>query len=163
MLERKNGVINQIVYDNTVYHNGEYRLYPSISSLLGILETIIKSNATTQSFVLIPYYRNKKFNIQLEFDNMSFCVECENNVSEESKNMFLERCCNDGEKINEDIRRRNILCDTKDIEGFKNAICSYIDYLDILVPKMMDEVMNTCGYSVGEIFFGHICFHVASI
>ena len=162
MLIKKYGAINQIVFDNTVYRNGECRIYPSVSSMLNILEMIIDAKATTESLVLIPYYRNKRKNQQVEFDKMTFCIECRNNVTEEQEMLFLESCCEEGEKINEDIRKRNFLCDFNDVKGFSKAICTYINYLDTLIPKITKILLEEYDFTVNELLYGHICFSIES-
>ena len=83
MIEKKDGIINEIVYDNTVYHNGEYRIYQSLPSLINVLEEIIKANVTTESLGITPFYRSACKKGQVEFDNKMFYLECRDDVSED--------------------------------------------------------------------------------
>lgn len=44
MIKKVKGKINEIIYNHTVYYNGKYRYFPTISDLKRILDEIINSN-----------------------------------------------------------------------------------------------------------------------
>ncbi len=60
MIKKGKGKINEIVYNNTVYNNGENIYYPTISNLKGILDEIISSNLTTEYIRITPFYINEE-------------------------------------------------------------------------------------------------------
>lgn len=62
MLTKKEGTINGIVYDYTVYHNGRYRLYPTLVDLKGLIRKIIESGSTTVSDLILFISMIKKIN-----------------------------------------------------------------------------------------------------
>ncbi len=88
MIKRKDGTINNIVYDHTVYHNGEYCLLPNIAHMIGILEEIYDTNETTENIWITPFYRNHKAYGGEEFDEYMFYVECRQNVTKEEIENF---------------------------------------------------------------------------
>jgi len=51
MLEKNNGKINEIIYNNTAYDNGKYRHYPTITDLNCILDKIISLIKLLTTFV----------------------------------------------------------------------------------------------------------------
>lgn len=165
-IERKKGKINEIIYDNTVYHNGRYRFYLPVPDLIYVLKLVINSNETTEYIRITPFYINEKLNRQIEFEEMMFFIECRDNVTEEKREKFIQEECFYPEidkEINEDFRKRMCLCDYKDIEGFQNYIKTYCDHLlDYLVPKMTDTILKKWNIKSEELLFGYICFEVHS-
>lgn len=55
MIVKKDGIVNEIIYENTVYHNGEYRIYPTISELKNLVQEIIRSKATAEYIRFTPF------------------------------------------------------------------------------------------------------------
>lgn len=162
MIEKKDGIINKIIYDNTVYHNGEYRIYPSLPSLINVLEQIIKVNATTASLCITPFYRSACKKGQVEFDNKIFYLECRDEVLEDEYLTFIGECCDEGEEVSEDIKKRFYLCKSNDFTTFSESIKKYIDYLDILIPQMADTLKNEYNFTQNELLFGYFCFSIDS-
>lgn len=162
MIEKKDGIINEIVYDNTVYHNGEYRIYQSLPSLINVLEEIIKANVTTESLGITPFYRSACKKGQVEFDNKMFYLECRDEVSENEYLTFMEECCDEGEEISEDIKKRFYLCKSNDFITFSESIKKYIDYLDILIPQMADTLKSEYNFTQDQLLFGYFCFSIDS-
>lgn len=68
MIEKKSGMINEIVYNNTVYYNGKYRYYPTITDLKSMLDEIISSKSTTDYLRITPFYINELLDMQIEFE-----------------------------------------------------------------------------------------------
>ena len=90
MIERKEGLVNQILYDNTVYYDGKYRLFPSVSDMFFIIKKMIESNETTKRLTFIPFYECDEF--MYEFEEMMFYLECRENVTPEQVEAFLGEC-----------------------------------------------------------------------
>ncbi|GIO22184.1 hypothetical protein [Oceanobacillus sp. J11TS1] len=162
MIKKRTGKINEIIYDNTVYHNGEYRIYPSVPQLFRVLDKVKKARETTDSLTMIPFYRNAKRNGQIEFESMVFYLECKENVSDNDLNAFLNQCCEEGQEISDDIRKRFYLCSNNDVDTFIRAINTYIDYLDTLVPQMIKTLKSEYHFGESELMFGFICFSIDS-
>ncbi|MEH7749208.1 hypothetical protein V7659_29995 [Neobacillus drentensis] len=75
-LEKREGTINEIVYEFTSYRNGKYSIYPTISDLYLLLNKIICSKVTTEYIRITPFYLNEKVKLQREFDEYMFYLEC---------------------------------------------------------------------------------------
>ena len=88
MIEKKSGKINEIVYNNTVYHNEEYRLYPTLEHLFSILDLIAESGVTTNYLRITPFYRNIKLDIYEEWDVFDFYIECREHVTPSEQDDF---------------------------------------------------------------------------
>lgn len=163
MIKRQYGAINQLVYDNTVYHNGDYHFYLPLDSLYELLNLIIEAKTTTKSLYLMPFYRSvyPMFR-QIEFEEMMFYVECRENVTEEQKKEFLKECCDKGHEVDEDVLNRHALCDRNDVTGFQNAVMRYAGYLKQLVPRMQEIILKEYDIGVENLLFGHICFEIYS-
>lgn len=48
VIERKTGIINNIIYDNTAYHNVEYRIYSTFFEFKRLIKETWESNSTTE-------------------------------------------------------------------------------------------------------------------
>lgn len=162
MLQKKDGKINKIIYDNTVYNDGKYHWYLPVPSLYRVLDLIMQTNETTEYLKLTPFYVNGILNRQKEFEEMMFYLECRNNVSITEKNAFLIDCCDEGETINDDILTRFCLCEYSDVKGFQAAILRYKEYLEILIPKITNILINDYDIGVDKLLGGYICFEICS-
>ena len=149
MKERKEGVINNIIYVNTSYQDSKCRIYPTITNLFGILREIIQTEETTESILITPFYINEKLDFQEELDIGVFYLECADTVTVEDKQNFLRKQMywlhpDSDYKIlenyisMEDVEHTNFLVEKKDITGFQDSINRYMDYLMIRgIPQMM--------------------------
>ncbi len=163
MIKRKYGAINKLVYDNTVYHNGDYHFYLPLDSLYGLLNLIIEAKTTTKCLYLMPFYISVyPTNRQIEFEEMMFYVECRENVTEDQKKEFLKDCCDRGHDVDKDVLNRHALCDCNDVTDFQNAIIRYSEYLKQLVPRMQEIILRDYDIGVENLLFGHICFEIFS-
>lgn len=162
MIERKEGVINHIVYDNTVYHDGEYHFYLAVPQLFRVLDLIIESNQTTKSLRIIPFYRNEKLQSQIEFENMIYYIECDYDVTLEQKNYFLESCCEDNRIVDNEIQTRFCLCDFNDVLTFQKSVRKYRDYLKMKIPQMTESILYEYNIKIIDLLYGYICFEIYS-
>lgn len=84
--------INEIVYDQTMYHGGKWMHFLSLSALVELIEDIIKSNTTTDYVKLNPFYINYKVKKQLEYDDYMFYMECRDDFNKEDESNHIEAC-----------------------------------------------------------------------
>lgn len=159
MIERKEGLVNQILYDNTVYQDGKYHFYPDVSGMFFIIEKMIESNETTKMLMFTPFYRTNEF--QIEFEEMMFYLECRENVTPEQVKTFLEDCREGGETIDE-TQEKCCLCDIKDVETFQNALKKYVEYIKRKIPEITERIMKEYDIKTEELLCGYICFETHS-
>jgi len=155
MIERKEGLVNQILYDNTVYQDGKYHFYPAVSEMFFIIEKMIESNETTKMLMFTPFYECDEF--MVEFEEMMFYLECRENVTPEQVEAFLENCWEQ-----RDVRQRCCLCDIKDVETFQNALKKYVEYIKRKIPEITERIMKEYDIKTEELLCGYICFETHS-
>jgi hypothetical protein len=167
MIVKKEGVINEIIYSNTVYHNGEYRIYPTISDLKSLVQEIINSRTTTAYIRITPFYNNAKLDEQIEFDEYMFYMECRDKVNNESVQRHIASCFG---KEYDDLNREEVrlgkilfpLCDFNDVETYKKSIEDYIEFLNELIPLLWDISKSKMDIKEEHFAFGYFCFEVHS-
>ena len=174
MKEGKEGVINNIIYVNTSYQDSKCRIYPTITNLFGILREIIRTEETTGSIQITPFYINEKLDFQEELDIGVFYLECADTVTVEDKQNFLRKQMywlhpDSDYKIlenyisMEDVEHTNFLVEKKDIAGFQDSINRYMDYLMILgIPQMMEWLYDMTKLDVASLPYGYFCFEIVS-
>lgn len=167
ILEKKEGIINGIVYEHTVYRNGKYRLYPTITDLNTLIDKLIEANTTTEYIRITPFYVNKKVNLQREFDQYMFFVECMEQFNEQdAEDRILESLDMDATSVTlEEYDRGKILtpiCRYDDSESFKASLDKYRDYLDVLLPCLFDYAKVDLELSEKDLAFGYFCFEIHS-
>ncbi len=165
MVKRKDGIINNIIYNNTVYHNGKYRFYPCIPKLVYILNKICDANETTEYIRIIPFYRNYKNDGMFELDEYMFFIECKKHVTkEEQENFAIENIWieNPSEEYINIQKKLTHLCKEDDVETFKRKIQEYIKYLDELIPFLMRLVLEEYDLTIEELGFGYFSFEIHS-
>lgn len=167
MLKKNRGKINEIIYNNTVYHNGKYRYYPTITGLKCILEKIISSNSTTDYIRITPFYINEQLNKQIEFEEYMFYIECRDWFDEKVQKKHMIECLNveDTPRTLNDLRLGAILyplCQNNDIDSYKNALEKYKESLRELLPKMMGIVKSEMELKEEYLPFGYFCFEIHS-
>jgi hypothetical protein len=165
IIERKKGIINGIIYDNTVYHNGEFRIYPTISGLKWLIREIVKSNSTTEYIRITPFYVNEKLNRQIEFDEYMFYLECRDYFDDNELRDHIGLCFGKEYVIMEDeeIRHCKILfplCKNNDVEAYKRLLEAYVKFLDELIPKLMEICKLKMSLKDNDFAFGYFCFEV---
>ncbi len=165
MAKRKEGIINNIVYDNTMYINGKYCLYPCIPELVGILEKICDANETTEYIRVIPFYRNYKYDGMFELDEYMFFIGCRKYVTKEEQenypieNIWIE---NPTEEYMNIQKKLTHLCEEGDVDTFKKIIQDFIKYLDEWIPILMKEVLKYYDLTMEEFGFGYFSFEIHS-
>lgn len=167
MIEKKEGIINEIIYDNTVYHNGKYRIYPTIIELIRIIKEITNSKSTTSYLRFNPFYINVKGIIEIEFEDYMFYFECRDHVSDYDIEKHIEACLgtNPNEIDDEQKRIAKILFplgDNGDIKQYQISLENYIEYLDEMIPQLMKLVRDKTNISDSDVAFGYFCFEVHS-
>ena len=167
MIDKKEGIINEIIYDNTVYNNAQYRLYPTIIELKRIIKEIIDSESTTSYLRFTPFYLNSKGSLQIEFEDYMFYFECREQVDDNDISEHIASCMEieADEMDNEQKRIANILyplCCHDDVNHYRINLENYLDYLDELIPQLMNIVRDKTKISNDEISFGYFCFEVHS-
>jgi len=92
MLNKQDGKINEIVYHNTSYYNGKYRYFPTITDLKCILDEIINANSTTNYIRITPFYINELLDMQIEFEEYIFFIECRDWFDEKIQEEHIIDC-----------------------------------------------------------------------
>lgn len=174
MKEGKEGVIKNIIYVNTSYQDSKCRIYPTITNLFGILREIIRTEETTGSIQITPFYINEKLDFQEELDIGVFYLECADIVTVEDKQNFLRKQMywlhpdSDYRILEnyismEDVEHTNFLVEKKDIAGFQDSINRYMDYLMIRgIPQMMEWLYDMTILDVESLPYGYFCFEIVS-
>ena len=167
MIIKKEGTINEIIYEHTTYHSGKYRLYPTITDLNDILEKIVKSKATTEYIRITPFYINERVDMQIEFEEYMFYIECRENLEEKEVENHLLDCL---ETHYETITIKEIemgkilypLCKYGDVEQFGFSLKRYRQYLDELLPVLFETAKRKMELKDDDLAFGYFCFEVHS-
>ena len=174
MKEGKEGVIKNIIYVNTSYQDSKCRIYPTITNLFGILREIIRTEETTGSIQITPFYINEKLDFQEELDIGVFYLKCADTVTVEDKQNFLRKQMywlhpDSDYKIlenyisMEDVEHTNFLVEKKDIAGFQDSINRYMDYLMIRgIPQMMEWLYDMTKLDAASLPYGYFCFEIVS-
>ena len=174
MKKQKEGVINNIIYVNTSYQDSKCRIYPTITNLFGILREIIRTEETTGSIQITPFYINEKLDFQEELDIGVFYLKCADTVTVEDKQNFLRKQMywlnpDSDYKIlenyisMEDVEHTNFLVEKKDITGFQDSINRYMDYLMIRgIPQMMEWLYDMTKLDAASLPYGYFCFEIVS-
>lgn len=167
MIVRKEGLINEIIYDNTIYHDGKYRIYLTIMDLKNLLQEIIRSKSTTSYIRITPFYNNAKLNKQMNFEEFLFYLECRDMVDNESFEKYIGFCSGKdyAEMSDEEVRVGKILfplCEIDDVDKYKELLEVYIGFLNELIPKMFDMAKERLNLKSEDIAFGYFTFEVHS-
>lgn len=167
MIIKKEGKINEIIYESTTYHSGKCRLYPTITDLNDILEKIIESKSTTEYLRINPFYINEKVSMQIEFDEYLFYLECRERFDEKVLKEHVLDCLNAHYLTvsTDQFEMGKILfplCQYNDVESYKLSLEKYRDYLGALLPKLFDIAKRKMQLIDDDLAFGYFCFEVQS-
>ncbi|USK62367.1 hypothetical protein [Peribacillus asahii] len=167
MIKKGKGKINEIIYNNTVYYNGKYRYYPTISDLNHILDEIISSNSTTEYIRITPFYINEQVNMQIEFEEFMFYIECRDWFDEKIQEMHIIECLDpiDQQRTLNDLRLGAILyplCKNNDVDSYQKALKKYKESLREILPKMMEIAKSEMELKEEHLPFGYFCFEIHS-
>lgn len=175
-MQKKEGKINEIIYYNTVYNEGNSCFYPTIDHLAHLIDKIIEANDTTKYIRFIPFYRNYKTNRQMELDDYMFYLECREYFSEDDLKSHLAECMDRSYDVPHEVKKydemsdkekryANImypLCKKNDIKSYRGFLSSYKSFLDELIPILFEKAMDEMGLSLEDLAFGFFCFEVHS-
>ena len=162
IIKKKEGRINNLVYEYTVYNNGANTVNISLGSFREIVGEIILTNSTTKNLHITPFYSNEYKPPNIEFDSFDFYIECKENVTKEESDNFHLECNYEGRDMSVDLRKTSFLIQNNDIEGYHNALNTYLSYLDELLPKMVDELFNYYDFKETDFPNGFFCFEFLS-
>ena len=167
MLKKRKGKINQIIYNNTAYYNWKYRHYPTISGLSGILDEIISSDSTTDYIRITPFYINEKLDMQIEFEEFMFFIECIDWFDEKIQENHILECLDsiDTPRALNDLTLGAILyplCKNNDFVSFQKALKKYKESLSEILPKMMEIATSEMNLKEIDLPFGYFCFEIHS-
>lgn len=167
MIGKDKGEINEIVNNNTVYNNGKYRRYPTITELKGILDEIISSDSTTEYIRITPFYINEEVDMQIEFEEFMFYIECKDWFDEKDQEMHILDCLEpiDTPRALNDVKLGAILhplCKHNDIVSYQKALEEYKDSLREILPRMMKIAKSEMELKEEHLPFGYFCFEIHS-
>ncbi|MEH7306063.1 hypothetical protein [Neobacillus drentensis] len=167
MLKKGKGKINEIIYNNTAYYNGKYRHFPPISGLNGMLDEIISSNSTTHYIRITPFYKNEQLDMQIEFEEFMFYIECRDWFDEKIQEIHIVDCIApvDTQRTLNDLRLGAILyplCKNNDVDSYQKALKKYKESLREILPKMMEFAKSEMEVREDDLAFGYFCFEIHS-
>lgn len=177
MIKKKEGKINEIIYNNTIYNEGNNRFYPTIDQLVRLIDKTIEANETTEYIRIIPFYRNYKINGQMELDDYMFYLECRDNFSKDDLKNHLTECMDTNYDVPHEVKRYDEmsneekryahtmypLCQKNDIETYKEILLCYRHFLNELIPSLFKKVREEMDLSLDDLAFGYFCFEVHSM
>lgn len=167
LIIKKEGKINEIIYEHTTYHSGKYTLFPTITDLNNILEKVIDSKTTTEYIRIIPFYINERVNMQIEFEEYMFYIECREEISEKEIDNHVFDCLDTHYEIKstKEIEMGKImypLCKNNDVGHFILSLQKYRKYLNELLPKLFKVAKKEMKLKDDDLAFGYFCFEVHS-
>ena len=174
MLLKKEGKVNELIYNNTVYNEGNSRHYLMISDLMHLMDRIVETNETTNYLRITPFYINAKLGEQMEFDDFMFYIECRERINSEDIKNHLSECMGRDYDISHTVKEYDDmsdedkhyahtmypLCEKSDIKEFQKAIIAYKAYLVELIAILFEKVkiqVESIDYA-----FGCFCFEIHS-
>lgn len=167
LLKKRKDKINEIVYNHTVYYNGKYTYFPTITGLKSILDEIISSNSTTDYIRITPFYINEQVDYQIEFEEYMYYIECREWVDKIIQERHVQECLNvpDTPRQLHDVTLGTILyplCRKGDVSSYRNALEKYKEVLEVILPKMMDIAKSEMNLKEEHFPFGYFCFEIHS-
>jgi hypothetical protein len=167
MIKKGKGKINEIVYNNTIYYNGKYRYYLTITELKGILDEIISSNSTTEYIRITPFYINEDVDMQIQFEEFMFYIECRDWFDEKIQEVHILDCLNpiDTQRTLNNLRLGAILyplCKYNDVDSYQKALKKYKESLREILPEMMEIAKSEMELKEEYLPFGYFCFEIHS-
>lgn len=165
MIIRKSGKINEVIYEHTTYHNGEYRLYPTIIDLEHLIKDVKEVQSTTEYIRINPFYINGRADMQREYDEYMFYMECRDDFNEKTLKEHIEECLDDELPLS---HKRTLgetlypLCKWDDVETFNLALENYFSLLYEILPELLVSAKNEMKLEDEDLAFGYFCFEVHS-
>jgi len=167
MLKKNKGIINKIIYNHTAYYKGKYRHNPTITELKSILDEIINSNSITEYIRITPFYINEQLDMQIEYEEYMFYIECRDSFQEKDQKSHILECMEpiDRPRSINDFKLGTILypiCKNNDVTPYKIALERYKNSLKENLPKMMDIAKSKMKLKDKDIAFGYFYFEIHS-
>lgn len=167
MIRKNKGIINEIIYNHTAYYKEKYRHYPTITELKSILDEIINSDSTTEYIRITPFYINEQLDMQIEYEEYMFYIECRDSFDEKDQKSHILECMEPIEQARyiNDFKLGTILyplCKNNDVTSYKNSLERYKNCLNEILSKMMDVAKSTMELKDKDIAFGYFCFEIHS-
>lgn len=176
MITRKEGSINNLIYDKTIYNNNTSKIYLTINQFEFLIKDLLCINETTLYIKFNPFYVNSKLNCQIEFDDYMFYMECREDFTSDDMKEHWTNCMDHiydipheieqyDEMDNDKKRMARILypiCKVGDYKSFHNYLDNYREYLNELLPILFNEAIDKLELSVDDMAFGYFCFEVNS-
>lgn len=176
MIEKKEGSINEFIFNQTVYNTGANAIYPTIMNLIYIIKKISEIDATTKYIKFNPFYKNSKLNCQIEYDDYMFYMECRDAYTLEELESHWTQCMDRIYDIphevqqykdmsDDDKKQARILypiCKHGDYQKFHEYLNDYLEYLDELIPLLFGKAIESLNLNQEDMAFGYFCFEVHS-
>lgn len=180
MIEKQNGKINEIVYEYTVLSNQYNIRYLTTSNLIFLINKIIEANDTCEYLRFTPFYRNFKFeNMQIEFEEYMFYMECRTKFTANDLEEHIEECLEiifdvpNAKELNKKYYEEHPqekefgkflypLCLKDDTEMFKDNLNNYKDFLKTLMPFLVQKVIDLKQINLEDVAVGEFIFEVHS-
>lgn len=176
MIQKKEGIINGIIYDHTIYNNYTNSYYPTINNLKFLIKELVSVNATTSYVKFNPFYVNGKLKCQIEFDDYMFYMECRDNFTNKDLENHWTKCMDNIYDIPHEVEQYKDMdeykkkmarilypiCKTGDYCKFHESLNSFVEFLDELIPLLFSETISKLNLSQDDIAFGYFCFEVHS-
>ena len=83
MIEKKQGLINKLIYNQTVYNQGNNVMFVNTIGIEILINKIKELKQTTEYIKFNPFYWNSRLNSQVEFDDYMFYMECRDDFTQE--------------------------------------------------------------------------------
>lgn len=154
----KSGTVNNLVYEYTVYGEGQYNYYLPLYNLFVLIDKIIACGECTKCINFNPFFISSKTGY-VEFDEYMCYIECSNNEAASANDGFITGCKSEKEPVSE-ASMYYALC--KNTEGFHNALNSYKHYIQEKIPVLAAIIKSDYGLSDEELLLGYFGFEVYS-
>lgn len=166
----------KLIYNQTVYNNGENRIYPNIMGMYLLIKKLNAIDETCNYIRFNPFYKNAKLNCQFEFDDYMFYMECRDNFTEQELEKHWTKCMDNIYDIPHEIKQYKDMneyekkqvqilypvCKHGDYQTFHKYLNDYKEYLNELIPMLFEKVKDSLNLSQEDIAFGYFCFEVYS-
>lgn len=177
LIKKKEGAINELIYNQTVYNNGKNCLFPNLNNLNIIIEGINLIQSTCRYIYFNPFYYHAKLKCQIEFDDYLFYMECRDDFTEEElENHWTQHMDHIYDVPHEvkqykemseaEQKQARILypvCRHGDVQKFHEYLNRYQEYLyDELIPLLFKQATDMFKLSQEDMAFGYFCFEVFS-
>ena len=176
MIQKNDGKINEIIYNLTVYNEGNSQLYVTYRQLKHLIKELLKANETTKYIRINPFYVNDKLNLQAEYDEYMFYMECRSDFTTDDLKAHWSSCMDhiydiphkvkQYDDMNEEEQRKARtlypICNFNDVENYRVHLIDFVKYLDELLPVLLEDVAERGDISYGDLAFGYFCFEIHS-